>query len=1029
KIEANSKESRIVCGKRHTVFFEVGGGAEMPQFTLVLRLQPLNVEDDDHSQDIRLTAVWTAFGEAGTNTYRTVHRPDVDPDPNINYTFSSRLHNVTFKQLTHSKETAKDCDAKEGNNGWGIWWSHTHPPYCLGFRFPLEAMQFSPQQSEAVKAFRRLSSADMEMMVATQRQGNLADRWRFMAAMPVPTPGLFPYYDCRWAGEHNRFANITDIPLLTDNTIRIHHGLQETGWMNNPPAFSTPFKIVSMGEKAPLTFLNEREYEIFKTVGLLREAQWQKDNKDRVYDQEYQFNLIPADQVHRSGDSSMEDFYYALIDASPKIAVQDSESEHDLTLPPPGTQLEVDTGRPRHQAMAGRGPAPSRDDHRWKGFVVATPKLIDDDARTSSQKLCILIKRPPTGQSRGIVLQGISGRITFGSPNPAYAQPRTALRTAMYGNQGANIPRDNIMKRLLLGHENGAVQYDRSTGIISAEARRYLSDVHSAVNPGQHEALQHALTTLKGSLKFFVTVIVGPPGTGKTVVSTHLAVHLWKTNKKTLIVCGSNYGLDVITERIRKALGVHSHQEGFYRLDTEFGESHSMKAGFEKYDKKVSAAGLPFSSQELRDLETVSVSPKLLERLQTWIASWTDSNSDFSLGAYIIKRLGEFSDRSAYWPQDEVSRLQELIQWQWALDRMRMGFVESTAEEFFSDGPDNPVTTERQAFLGFVQAWKTLQKYYVSRARLVLCTATTAGRAALRNYSPSYAIVEEASQMTETVCLNGFVRFCPSLEKVVLSGDPAQLPPTVTSSDANECFASEKLSLHERLIKSQFPSIQLTVQYRMAPSISKFPSDHFYKKSLVNHPTCKDRPDSKRFRAVMKGIPGIPGKHQPGNSYFVSVKNSEVWRPKGSHSLFNPQYVVCVGLVAQALVRGGFKEEQILILSYYNEERRIIGQFLHKHHSYEKIRISSVDGAQGNESDVVILSTTRPGGNFGLGFVADVQRQCVAMTRARDGLVIVGDVDMARRKTSSGFVAWNEGLAKSTPCFSILTPFSRTSPN
>ncbi|KAK2736890.1 hypothetical protein FQN55_001385, partial [Onygenales sp. PD_40] len=94
---------------------------------------------------------------------------------------------------------------------------------------------------------------------------------------------------------------------------------------------------------------------------------------------------------------------------------------------------------------------------------------------------------------------------------------------------------------------------------------------------------------------------------------------------------------------------------------------------------------------------------------------------------------------------------------------------------------------------------------------------------------------------------------------------------------------------------------------------------------------------------------------------------------------------------------------------------------------YEKIRISSVDRAQGNKLDVVILSTTRPGGNFGLGFVADVQHQCVAMTRARDGLVIIGDVDMVRRKTSSGFVAWNEAIIhlKREQCIISAEPGSK----
>ena len=87
-------------------------------------------------------------------------------------------------------------------------------------------------------------------------------------------------------------------------------------------------------------------------------------------------------------------------------------------------------------------------------------------------------------------------------------------------------------------------------------------------------------------------------------------------------------------------------------------------------------------------------------------------------------------------------------------------------------------------------------------------------------------------------------------------------------------------------------------------------------------------------------------------------------------------------------------ETKILVLSYFNEERQILNKVLHDRLGHKDIGILSVDASQGIERDVIILSTTRPGGEFGLGFVVDRKRQCETLSRTRDGLIIVGDERM-----------------------------------
>lgn len=146
----------------------------------------------------------------------------------------------------------------------------------------------------------------------------------------------------------------------------------------------------------------------------------------------------------------------------------------------------------------------------------------------------------------------------------------------------------------------------------------------------------------------------------------------------------------------------------------------------------------------------------------------------------------------------------------------------------------------------------------------------------------------------------------------------------------------------------------------------------------------------------------------PGNSYFISIENSTVWQRKGFHSMFNPEYICCIVHLVRMLLATGLPQDKMLILSYYSEERRILSEILNGSYGYKNVEISSVDSAQGKEKDVVIVSTCRPGGKIGLGFVADRQRQCVAMSRARDGLIIVGNKRMGDGGQSSGQQCWKD---------------------
>ena len=139
------------------------------------------------------------------------------------------------------------------------------------------SLGFTDAQKKALRIFRSLVNPETAIRVVLRAHARVIDRWRFMAAMPVPTPAPFPLYDCQYDITQEQFARIGNIPPLDQHDIETHHCLREKGWINRPPGFAAPKRLLSMHSPAPTTFINEREYEIIKTVRLTRNADYRRD--------------------------------------------------------------------------------------------------------------------------------------------------------------------------------------------------------------------------------------------------------------------------------------------------------------------------------------------------------------------------------------------------------------------------------------------------------------------------------------------------------------------------------------------------------------------------------------------------------------------------------------------------------------------------------------------------------------------------------------------------------------------------------
>jgi ATP-dependent RNA/DNA helicase IGHMBP2 len=261
----------------------------------------------------------------------------------------------------------------------------------------------------------------------------------------------------------------------------------------------------------------------------------------------------------------------------------------------------------------------------------------------------------------------------------------------------------------------------------------------------------------------------------------------------------------------------------------------------------------------------------------------------------------------------------------------------------------------------------------------VLCATTTAlNHDVLGRRRFDLGVIDEACQSTEPGC------WLPLLwcEKVVLAGDHCQLPPTVVSLDA----AAQGLgvSLFERLMAHFNGSIAraLTVQYRMHQDIMNFPSQEFYESGLQAHLSVSEH--------LLTDLEGIAHNDSTGAPMtFIDTAGAsfdEELEPDGESRL-NRQEATLVSRKVRAFLEWGVAPGDIAVIATYAAQVRLLREQL----SVPGLEIDSVDGFQGREKEVVVISLVRSNERGEIGFLQEVRRMNVAMTRARRKLLMVGD--------------------------------------
>ncbi|MGC4002335.1 MAG: AAA domain-containing protein [Pirellulales bacterium] len=260
----------------------------------------------------------------------------------------------------------------------------------------------------------------------------------------------------------------------------------------------------------------------------------------------------------------------------------------------------------------------------------------------------------------------------------------------------------------------------------------------------------------------------------------------------------------------------------------------------------------------------------------------------------------------------------------------------------------------------------------------ILCATTTGlDDSVLGNRRFDLVVIDEACQSTEPGCWIAVTRG----RRVVLAGDHRQLPPTVLSDEAKK--QGYDRSLFERLAETK-PEIlkRLAIQYRMHSSIMEFSSLEFYDADLI-----ADSSVAAHLASDLTGVIESENTKSPLEFIDTAGAGYDEETEVVGQSRMNRQEAELVVKEVNVLIKSGISPQAIGIITPYAAQVRLLREKLPD----ADLEIDTVDGFQGREKEVIVISFVRSNDVNEIGFLGDLRRTNVAMTRARRKLLMIGD--------------------------------------
>lgn len=277
-----------------------------------------------------------------------------------------------------------------------------------------------------------------------------------------------------------------------------------------------------------------------------------------------------------------------------------------------------------------------------------------------------------------------------------------------------------------------------------------------------------------------------------------------------------------------------------------------------------------------------------------------------------------------------------------------------------------------------------------AKAQVIACTPVVSAGRYLRDKFFSTVFIDEAAQALEPMCWIPISRS----NRVVFAGDHCQLPPTVKSNDSDA--QKLKQTLFEKAIHIPGLAVMLNIQYRMNKDIMGFSNEKFYNNELHADLTVKDNVLSFDADALMLNKP-VDFIDTAGCGYneTINPESSSISNPEeaallikhlllvlAEHEQFDKnKHQIKIGIISP------YKEQVILLQNLVSENEEL--------QKYQKlccsVAVKTIDGFQGQEKDMIYISLVRSNETKEIGFLSDTRRMNVALTRAKQKLVVIGD--------------------------------------
>ena len=424
-----------------------------------------------------------------------------------------------------------------------------------------------------------------------------------------------------------------------------------------------------------------------------------------------------------------------------------------------------------------------------------------------------------------------------------------------------------------------------------------------------------------------VTVIHGPPGTGKTTTLVAAIAQLVEKESTVLVTAPSNTAADLLTERLAAA-GVQVVRVG----------------NISRVDESV-----------------------MLHTLDSIVARHPDSKNikKVKIQAAEYRRQARQHKRS-------------------------FGYEERREREHLKQQ-----AKELEAWAGTLE--ERLVEQILTSAQAITCTLVGANHPVLERYRFKTCVMDEAAQALEPAAWIPIIK----CSRVVLAGDPFQLPPTVKSQEAARGGLSK--TLIERSLELIPDAVHLLdVQYRMHHTIMDFSNQYFYAGALKAHESVVGHRllTLDKEGEVLTVFEPVLFVDTAGTGFEEKINRSTGKDSTRYASKYNPEEGLLLREHLLKLLEAfpdPARYPSIGILSPYREQVNYLEEMVHDDEvlaplfADSTLVVSTIDGFQGQERDIIYISLVRSNPKSEIGFLIDYRRMNVAMTRARKLLVVIGD--------------------------------------